>query len=61
MTNEYWKQINRRKCSFKNSNGHATVNVYPDGVNINSDSGYYYNSIPLTLEDLRKIRKCILS
>lgn len=51
----------RKKCSFKNSRGHATVDVYPDGVNLKADSGYSYNDIELTLKDLRRIRECILS
>lgn len=51
----------RRKCSFKNSMGKATIDVYPDEVLLTADSGYSYNPVYLSLKDLKKIKECLLS
>lgn len=48
-----------RKCSFKNSEDLATIDVYPDKIVLMSDPGYSYNPIRLSLKDLTRINDCI--
>lgn len=57
--NEAWKQPERKKCSFEASNGLSDIDVYPEMVEIDSKPGFSYNSIRLSLKDLRHIKECI--
>lgn len=49
----------RRRCRFRNSRNRATIDVYPDLVEINVDSGFEFNPARLSLDDLKYIKKCI--